>query len=97
MDTDPLHADRRTLQAEVRHNLDAKAAIVESVEAMLDNGSQYLEMMYAAFLRKTSIPAHKVALVELSRGNVTVYKFTTRKAADKLLHAARVSDGRAND
>jgi hypothetical protein len=51
-----------------------------AVDASLDEGSNYLSMMYAAYQRETNIPAEEVALVEtkLPDGTVVTY-FATRE------------------
>lgn len=69
--------------------IDKHAALVEAIEAQLDNGSRYLEMMYSAYLRETQIPAHKVALVVLEGEGITTYQFVTIKKADELMNQAK--------
>jgi len=38
--------------------------IMRNVDAVMDSGSSYVDMMYAAYLRETDIPPDRVALVQ---------------------------------
>ena len=40
------------------------ADIMRNVDAVMDDGSSYVDMMYAAYVRETDIPPYRVALVQ---------------------------------
>ena len=65
--------------------LDTDSVLHEVVEALNDDGSHYLEMMAAAYWQHTQIAPEHSALVQRTRGEVTVYYFVTHTEADRLM------------
>jgi len=49
--------------------------MIDAVEAILDGGSNYLHMMYTAYLRETNVRADEVCLIEIKTPDETIYYF----------------------
>lgn len=55
-------------------------ALIDLLQAELDEGSSYMDMMYAAYLRETDLRPEEVALVETtSEDGVTARWFESRE------------------
>ena len=60
--------------------------VIDNLEAALDEGSNYHDMMYGAYLRVTDIPPDEVVLVEnkLKDGR-KLYQYITQEEAQELI------------
>ena len=53
--------------------------IMRNVEATLDEGSSYIDLMWAAYVRTTEIPPEDVALVQMTEPDGTIITYFARK------------------
>ena len=62
--------------------------VIANLEAALDEGSSYLDMMYAAYQRVTDIPPDEVVLVESkSPDGRKLYQYITKEEAEEMVRA----------
>ena len=60
--------------------------IGEVLGAMMDQGSRYIQMYYAAYLEVTKLPPEEVCLVHWKNNGVSVWQLATEEEAYKILN-----------
>lgn len=70
---------RRFWDGDEDEDKELKDALIRNVEAAVDEGSSYIDMMYAAYLRATDVDPEDVALVELKEPDGTVVQYFCKR------------------
>ena len=62
--------------------------LVDNVDAAMDEGSSFIDMMYAAYIRETQIPADEAVLIQRTFPDGTrTYHYISRREMEEMMYS----------